>query len=48
MLQVVLLRFNTKNVQEYYPKRRPASEFRHVRLLHDDSPSDTSELMKQF
>lgn len=28
----VLLRFHTK----YYNKRRPVSEFRHVRLLHDN------------
>lgn len=27
----VLLRFHTK----YYNKRRPVSEFRHVRLLHE-------------
>ncbi|XP_062593106.1 histone-lysine N-methyltransferase SETMAR-like [Saccostrea cucullata] len=31
-----------------YQKRRPVSGFRHVRLLYDNAPSHTSELVKQF
>ena len=37
-----------KKLKKYYQKRRPVSGFRHVRLLHDNAPSHTSELVKQF
>lgn len=37
-----------KKLKKYYQKRRPVSGFRHVRLLHDNAPSHTSQLVKQF
>ncbi|XP_062582211.1 histone-lysine N-methyltransferase SETMAR-like [Saccostrea cucullata] len=37
-----------KKLKKYYQKRHPVSGFRHVRLLHDNAPSHTSELVKQF
>ena len=37
-----------KKHTKYYYKQRPVSGFRHVRLLHDNAPSHTSELVKQF
>lgn len=41
------LKFYTK-YKKYYPKQCPVLEFRHVRLLHNDAPSYTSELAKKF
>lgn len=37
-----------KKLKKYYQKRRSVSGYRHARLLHDNAPSHTSELVKQF
>ena len=31
-----------KKLKKYYQKRRPATGFKHVRLLHDNAPAHTS------
>ena len=35
-------------LKKYYQKRRPATGFKHVRLLHDNAPAHTSALVTQF
>lgn len=44
----ILQRFYTKQFKDCYHKWGPVSEFRRVRLLHDDAPSQTSKLVEQF
>ena len=44
----VLQRFYTKHFKDWYHKWGPVSEFRRVRLLRDDAPSQTSKLVEQF
>ena len=44
----ILQRFYTKQFKDCYHKWGPVSEFRRVRLLHDDAPSQTSKLVEQI
>ena len=37
-----------KKLKKYYQKRRPATDFKHVRLLHDNAPSHTSAIVTAF
>ena len=37
-----------KNLKKYYQKRRPATSFKHVRLLHDNAPAHTSPIVTAF
>ena len=37
-----------KKVKKYYQKRRPATGFKHVRLLHDNAPAHTSAIITAF
>ena len=34
-----------KKLKKYYQKRRPATGFKHVRLLHDNAPAHTSAIV---
>ena len=34
-----------KKLKKYYQKRRPATGFKHVRLLHDNAPAHTSAIL---
>ena len=34
-----------KKLKKYYQKRRPATGFKHVRLLHDNAPAHTSSIV---
>ena len=37
-----------KKLKKYYQKRRPATGFKHVRLLHDNAPAHTSAIVMAF
>ena len=37
-----------KKLKKYYQKRRPATGFKHVRLLHDNAPAQTSAIVTAF
>ena len=37
-----------KKLKKYYQKRRPATGFKHVRLLHDNAPAHTSAIFTAF
>ena len=37
-----------KKLKKYYQKRRPATGFKHVRLLHDNAPAHTSAIVTGF
>ena len=37
-----------KKLKKYYQKRRPATGFKHVRLLHDNAPGHTSAIVTAF
>ena len=37
-----------KKLKKYYEKRRPATGFKHVRLLHDNAPAHTSTIVTAF
>ena len=37
-----------KKLKKYYQKRRPATGFKHVRLLHDNAPAHTSAILTAF
>ena len=37
-----------KKLKKYYEKRRPATGFKHVRLLHDNAPTHTSAIVTAF
>ena len=37
-----------KKLKKYYQKRRPATCFKHVRLLHDNAPAHTSAIVTAF
>ena len=37
-----------KKMKKYYQKRRPATGFKHVRLLHDNAPAHTSAIVTAF
>ena len=37
-----------KKLKKYYQKRRPATGFKHVRLLHDNAPAHTSVIVTAF
>ena len=37
-----------KKLKKYYQKRRPATGFKHVRLLHDNAPAHTSAIVTAF
>ena len=37
-----------KKLKKYYQKRRPATGFKHVRLLHDNTPTHTSAIVTAF
>ena len=37
-----------KKLKKYYQKRRPATGFKHVRLLHDKAPAHTSAIVTAF
>ena len=37
-----------KKLKKYYQKRRPATGFKHVRLLHDNTPAHTSAIVTAF
>ena len=37
-----------KKLNKYYQKRRPATGFKHVRLLHDNAPAHTSAIVTAF
>ena len=37
-----------KKLKKYYQKRRPATGFKHVRLLHDNAPAHTSAIVAVF
>ena len=37
-----------KKLKKYYQKRRPATGFKHVRLLHDNAPAHTSAIVTVF
>ena len=37
-----------KKLKKYYQKRRPATGFKHVRLLHDNVPAHTSAIVTAF
>ena len=37
-----------KKLKKYYQKRRPATGFKHVRLLHDNAPAHTSAIVTTF
>ena len=37
-----------KKLKKYYQKRRPATGFKHVRLLHDNAPAHTSAVVTAF
>ena len=37
-----------KKLKKYNQKRRPATGFKHVRLLHDNAPAHTSAVVKAF
>ena len=37
-----------KKLNKYYRKRRPATSFKHVRLLHDNAPAHTSAIVTVF
>ena len=36
-----------KKLKKYYQKRRPATGFKHVRLLHDNAPAHTSAIVRK-
>ena len=38
----------TKTAQEILSERRPVTGFQHVRLLHNNAPAHTSEILKLF
>ena len=37
-----------KKLKKYYQKRRPATGFKHVHLLHDNAPAHTSAIVTAF
>ena len=37
-----------KKLKKYYQRRRPATGFKHVRLLHDNAPAHTSAIVTAF
>ena len=37
-----------KKLKKYYQKRRPATGFKHVGLLHDNAPAHTSAIVTAF
>ena len=37
-----------KKLKKYYQKQRPATGFKHVRLLHDNAPAHTSTIVTAF
>ena len=37
-----------KKLKKYYEKRRPAIDFKHVRLLHDNASAHTSAIVTEF
>ena len=37
-----------KKLKKYYQKRRPATGFKHVRLLHDSAPAHTSAIVTAY
>ena len=37
-----------KKLKKYYQKQRPATGFKHVRLLHDNAPAHTSATVTAF
>ena len=37
-----------KKLKKYYQKQRPATGFKHVRLLHDNAPAHTSAIVTAF
>ena len=37
-----------KKLKQYYQKRLPATGFKHVRLLHDNTPAHTSAIVTAF
>ena len=37
-----------KKLKKYYQKRRPANGFKHVSLLHDNAPANTSAIVTAF
>ena len=37
-----------KKLKKYFEKRRPATGFKHVRLLHDNAPAHTSSIVTKF
>ena len=37
-----------KKLKKYYQKRRPATGFKHVRLLHDNAPAHTSTILTAY
>ena len=37
-----------KKQKKYYQKQRPATGFKHVRLLHDNAPAHTSAKVNEF
>ena len=37
-----------KKLKKYYQKRRPATGFKHARLLHDNAPAHTSAIVMAF
>ena len=37
-----------KKLKKYYQKRRPATGFKHVRLLHDNAPAHTFTIVTAF
>ena len=44
----VLQRCSTEETKKYYQKRRPATGFKYVRLLHDNAPAHTSAIVTAF
>ena len=37
-----------KKLKKYYQKRRPATGFKHARLLHDNAPAHTAAIVTAF
>lgn len=37
-----------KKLKKYYQKRRTVTGFKHVRLLHDNAPAHTSQIVREF
>ena len=43
-----LQRHSTGETERYYQKRRPVTDFKHIRLLHGNAPALASEIVTAF